>query len=87
MSAHHLNVNRASCRGATYRVAGQASNALVAHFYYIVSDARAHSIVDTEPSIAETVDAARDGAPNRTFQLGTAGQCQEEHVNWRSGLS
>ena len=35
MSAHHLNVNRASCRGATYRVAGQASGALVAHFYYI----------------------------------------------------
>ena len=63
MSAHHLNVNRASCRGATYRVAGQASGALAAHFLLYWSRPSTSglitssiNIVDTEPTIAETVD-------------------------------
>ena len=74
MSAGHLNVNRASCRRATCRVAGQAPDDLIVHFGRIGYDRprqrpfRASTPTRRLPRRSTCLRRC----PNRMLQLGTA---------------
>ena len=85
MSAHHLNVNRASCRGATSgRRAGFRCWSLTFIILVTTIHARAHSIVDTEPSIAETVDVLAK-VPKSHVPARKCGAARAQRL-WRSGI-